>query len=183
MILLASLHKIMWFKYPIVLLLFLIAALFQASFLPYFGIMTIAPNILFILFFVIIFLKKEKDYYFELFVVVIAGFCMDIFSNSYLGVSIISLFILYLFIQFTQYLFQERQDEYFVGYFVISFLVSLFAYGLFTQLLSNPLTAGFNIGIVTIVQILYNLTLALFFMYVYEETADFLARDRQLKLL
>lgn len=173
----------MWFKYPIVLLLFLITGLFQASFLPYFGIMTIIPNVLFILFFLIAFLKEEKDYYYELFVIITAGFFLDIFSDNRLGVSIISLFVLYLLIQFTRHLLQEHQDEYFVGYYVLSFLICLFVYGFFVQLLSHPLGMGMNVGIPTVVQILYNVTVALAGLYAYEEIAGFFKRDQQLKLL
>ena len=173
----------MWFKYPIILLLFLITALFQASFLPYFGVMTIMPNLLFILFFAIIFLKEEKNYYYELLLVVVAGFSLDIFSSHRLGVSIVSLFILYLLIQLTRHVIEQHQDEGFVGYYVLSFLVCFFIYGLLVQLLSHPFTMGMNVGIVTVVQILYNVALALFVLYAYEEIADFLHRDRQLQLL
>ncbi len=172
----------MLLKYPIILLLFLITALFQVSFLTYFSIMTIIPNFVFILFFVVVFLREEKDYYYEFFIVITAGFLLDIFSDDRLGVSMIALFMLYLLIQFAQYLFQEHQDEYFVGYYVLSFLICFFAYGLLVQLLSNPLTMGMNVGIPTIVQILYNLIIALIGLYAYEEIADFLKRDRQLKL-
>lgn len=173
----------MWFKYPIILLLFLITALFQAGFLPYFSIMNVAPNLLFILFFIVVFLKAEKDYYYEFFLVITAGFFLDIFFNGRLGVSILSLFILYLAIQFTRHLLEEYQDEYFVGYYVLSFLVCFFAYGFLIQLLLHPLTIGMNVGIVTLVQILYNVTVALLGLYAYEQIADFLHQDRQLKLL
>lgn len=173
----------MWLKYPVIILIFLIAALLQASFLPYFSIITVTPNILFILFFIIIFLKKEREYYYELFVVISAGFFMDIFSNSYLGVSIISLFILYLLIQLTQYLFKERQNEYFIGYFIISFLGYFLAYNLLARFLSSPFNLNTNVGTATLVHIFYNLILAIVGFYMYKKIAAFIIKDRQLKLL
>ncbi len=173
----------MWFKYPAIVMLFFIVSLLQVSFLPYFSIMTFTPNVISIIFFIIIFLKREKEYYYELFIIVIAGFCLDIFSNYYLGLSIISLFILYSLIQLIHYLFKERQNTHLLAYFMVSFLFYFMAHGLLVQLLSNPFTMEFNLGSITLIEVFYNLVLAVAGFFVYKKIQSLASKDRQLKLL
>src|SRR3989344_7230957 len=105
----------MWFKYPIIVLLFLVATLLQTSFLPYFSVMGNILNLVFILFFILIFftcLQKTKKSHTDdngIFISIIAGFILDALSPFYFGVSIVALLIIYFGIKTVFYFLKERQ--------------------------------------------------------------------------
>src|SRR3989344_5017254 len=98
----------MWFNYPIIVLFFYILSLLQISFLPHFSILGITPNLVFILFFILIFFGKPDEYHQGIFFAFIAGFILDAFSPFYFGLSILSLLAIYFFMKLAIYFLKER---------------------------------------------------------------------------
>lgn len=174
----------MWLRYPIIALLFFILALFQISFLAYFNIMGITPNLVFILFFILIFYECLKhtffatEYFFVFSLIVLAGFLLDVFSYFYFGLSIISLLGVYLLVKLIIYFIRENQDKYFIIYFLAIFLLCFFIYNALLDILSN--TYSFNKSIS--IELLYNLALACLGFYIYKKIDDLAKKGKQLSL-
>ena len=163
----------MWLKYLLITLLFFILVLLQAIFLPFFSIIGIVPNLVFILFFILTFFaclrdqKRQNKYQIEVFfMAIIAGLFLDIFSSSYFGPSIISLLIIYFSIKAVIHFLKDRQDKYLIFYFLYLFLFSFFIYNLFLGLLSNSLYLELNFK-TTLIGLLYNLVLVYIGFYIY----------------
>ncbi len=185
----------MSFKYPIIILSFFILALLQNSFLPYFNIMGVVPNLIFILFFILIFFSvREKvednfnQYYDGFFISIFAGFFLDIFSSIYLpdgrqvlGISIIYLLIVYLLVKISMYFLRERQDKYLIFYFLSIFLFSFFIYNIFLNLLSNNFSLALDFNRAIFISFLYNLILAYSGFYIHKFIRQE-KNDNQLKL-
>ena len=75
-------------KYTITTILFFVLSLIQSSFLPFFSIVGQIPNLVFILFYVILFFDNRGESFFW---AILVGFLLDVFMPSYFGISIISL--------------------------------------------------------------------------------------------
>ena len=118
----------MWFKYPIIILTLFVAALLQISFLPYFNVMGYFPNMIFIIFFTLIFFEAKKEYDLGFVVSLAAGFFLDIILPSYFGISIISLLIVYSFKKIAMHFLKENPDEFSVFYFIPLFLICFISY-------------------------------------------------------
>ncbi|OGZ64583.1 MAG: hypothetical protein A3A98_03445 [Candidatus Staskawiczbacteria bacterium RIFCSPLOWO2_01_FULL_40_39] len=183
----------MWLRYIIITLLFFIAALMQASFVPYFGIKGIMPNVVFALFFLLIFLKKPYAYYYQqsnyllynsllsyegLFIVIVAGFFLDIFSSSYFGLSLLSLLMVYFIVKTLVYFLREQQNRYMVFYFLLIFPCAFFVHTIFLQSFSGPIT--FNS--ILLFEFLYTLVVACTVFYGYKGYIELIKQDRQLRL-
>ena len=152
----------MWFKYPIIILSFFIAALLQVSFVSYFNIMGLVPNLIFILFFILFFFSKKEE---SFFISLIAGFFLDIISPSYLlfsrqifGISVIALSLVYFFQKLIIYFFKKDDSKYLIFYFLPLFSLNFILYNAILYLFSIIFGFGFNIGVNLIISLIYNLT-------------------------
>lgn len=182
----------MWFKYPIIILAFLILTLLQVSFLPHFNIMGITPNLIFILFFVLIFFdlssykslankSKFDEYHQDIFLVILAGLILDLLGYYYFGVAIISLLLAYIFIKITFYFIKERRENYLLSYFLFIFLISFAIYNTLFYLFTHFPNIKFDVNQYVFIKLIYNLSFAFagFFIYKFFNKTG---ADRQLKL-
>jgi hypothetical protein len=117
----------MWFKYPLLILFFILLALAQVSFLSR---LSIAGNLVFVLFFLLVFFEKPSHYIQGVAATMAAGILLDIFGSFAFGPAIVSLFCVYSLIKLTGYFLRERQGNYLFLYFMSMFLVSLALYDL-----------------------------------------------------
>jgi rod shape-determining protein MreD len=69
---------------PVSIIAFYFLALFQASFMPHFGIYGVIPNIVLLAIFTVNFFEKQEGKVGFL-VAIFGGFFMDIFSGRFLG--------------------------------------------------------------------------------------------------
>jgi rod shape-determining protein MreD len=119
-------------RYPqktlVIIFLFYLFALLQNSFFTHFNLFGVTPNLVFILFFLIVFFEGENKNYQIIFFAVTAGFFLDIFSNTYLGPSIILLIIMGFLLKKTQSLLKNRDAAHPFIYFSPLFLVSFIIY-------------------------------------------------------
>ncbi len=161
-ILLVNWHYIMWLKYPIIILLFLLLTLFQVSFLPHVSSVVMAPDLVFLFFFLLIFFQSPNQYSESIVVTVIAGFMLDIFLMPYSGVATVSLLLTLVIIQTAFYFLKERQGKYVAFYFIAVFLIAFTFYHaiifLFIHSFHTPALLPLNnIGI----ELVWNLAIAL----------------------
>ncbi len=142
----------------------------QTVFLPFFNIWGVAPNLLFILFFFVIFFSNKKDFTATFFMILMIGFFSDIISQSHFGIFIGTYVILYFLHLFINNFLQDRQGKNVVVYFIGEFCV-LF------------LLCHFTLNPSVLVHLLYSLLFALTAFYVCQ-TFIFTNHDNnQLKLL
>lgn len=121
----------MWYKYIIIALLFYLFALLQNSFFSAFSLMGAGPNLVFLLFFELVFFsgKNWKDFIWDaVFYSIAAGIFLDIFSSSHIGASIILFFAVGFLIKKIQSALNEKEDKYPFVYFLALFLLSFSAY-------------------------------------------------------
>jgi cell shape-determining protein MreD len=165
----------MWLKYFITLVLLYLFAVLQDSFFVHYSLFGATPNLVFVLFFTLVFFSRKGDYYYLVFCAIFAGLFLDTFSTTFFGLSIIILSIVGFTVKWIQAMLQiKKNDNFPFSYFLPIFFVSLLAYDLILQ--SFSLYLGFFVGIV------YNLALASIFFYIYKKF--FLANEnnRQLNL-
>ena len=171
-------------KYPLIAILFFFLALLQTSFLPHFSIMGAAPSLVFIFFFILVFnecLKRKffnQEYYFALFLVVLAGLFLDIFSPFYFGLSIISLLGVYALVKTIMYFVREQRDRYFILYFIGIFSFCFLANVAFLNLVSN----NFHFRKYLYIELAYNVALACVGFYIYKIIDNLVHRGKQLRL-
>ena len=182
----------MWLKYPIIIIFFLIAALLKAGFLPYIAIMGTVPNLIFILFFVVVFFEQYRilpQYSQELFLsggilmAIIAGLLLDMSSPFWFGSSIIALLVLYFLIKTGMRYLDQRDDRYLLFYFVSVFLGSFVAYVFLSWAFAGFADTGMSFNSRIIVKVAYNLAAAIILCYAYKYASNGQASgNRQLKL-
>lgn len=146
-------------KYPSLVLIILITTLLQYSFLPHFSIMGIVPNILFILFFLFLFFGENTSHFDVILTTFTIGFFMDIFSPHYFGAKTLFLLILLFLLKTIMHFVQERQEKYFLIYFITLFLVAFTLYSAileFTTLKSLLIALVYNTSLVTISFFIYH---------------------------
>lgn len=164
----------MWIKPLITIILFYLFAILQNSFFVHFSLFGAAPNLVFVLFFTLIFFADPKKYYYIIFYVVCAGLFLDIFLYSYLGASIILLLLIGFFIKRAQGILSEKKDNFPFIYFLPLFLISLIIYDMLLKL--SPNLKGF------IAEVSYSMLFACIVFYVCKKFFKFGANDRQLPL-
>lgn len=121
-------------KLLIIILLFYLLILFEYNFILHFSLFGIIPNLVFILFSLLIFFEKEENTSLFVFYALIAGMFTDIFSFNYIGPSIISLAIAGLLFKKTQLALKNTSQDYPFSYFLPLFTVFLLAYKLLIDL-------------------------------------------------
>lgn len=168
----------MWFRYLAIIAVFFISALLQVSFLAYFSILGSTINLLFMIFFILIFFEKGEEGFF---VALLAGFFLDIFLPSRFGVSMVSLVVIYLALKFIFYFFEKTQQKDSILYFGILFSTFYVGFNFLMYLFLLIFKIGYNVGISTIFGLIYNLIFALIGFYIYKSLVV-KTNNKQLKL-
>ena len=169
-------------KLLVIIFLFYFFALLQNSFLIHFDLFGAVPNLVFILFFLLVFFeKKDKagqsyNNYMVLSIAIIAGTFSDIFSYIYLGISIIILIIIGITLKNIQLSLMNTEENYpfvyFLPLFIVSFLVYNFALDLYI-FAEEPtkIITFFSVG--TIILLIYNLFIASVLFFIYKKGLKF----------
>ncbi len=153
----------MWKKFLLIVILFYLFALLQNSFFTHFSLFGTTPNLVFILFFLLVFLAKKDppartgSYYQILFFSITAGFLLDIFTYKYIGLSIIYLIIIAVLLKKIQSLLQDSSENYPFIYFLPLFAIFLLAY-------NQAITPYLNWTI--LFSLAYNLIFATIFFFI-----------------
>ena len=116
----------MWKKISAIIFIFYILTLLQSSFFAHFNFFGAVPNLAFALFFTFAFFAGSDKNYYVIFLAVAAGFFLDIFSYSYLGISVILLIIIGILLKKMQSSLKNTKNSrpffYFLPLFVIFFI-------------------------------------------------------------
>ena len=164
-------------------LLFFILAIIQASFFPYFAIMGAVPNVVFALFFILIFFEEKQEYSVGFFTAILAGFFMDVFLPFYFGVSMIILLSIYFLQKLVVGFLKEGQDKYPILYFIPTFSACFILYYAAWYLVSLFSSIKLNFGFITLVSLAYTLVFACIGFYLYKKFFYKKDEGKQLKLL
>ena len=150
----------------VLILFFYLLALIQTSFLVHFNIEGQVPNLILIALVLLIFFEKPEEK-FSFLGAGAGGFFLDIFSNVFLGTSIIALLLMtFLFKKLVKIIKGLN-----ILWLLIFIFLSLMFYNLFSDLLSflisRDITAiQINLGKVFIIKLTYNLILGLMVFYI-----------------
>lgn len=163
----------MWLKALVIILLFYFFALLQNSFLPHFNIFGAVPNLVFILFFLLMFFsvrggpspkadapREQALGWQNIFYAIAAGFFLDIFSFSYFGASIAILFLMAFLIKKIINSLKNLS----IVFFIPLFLVFFTAYEIIFRLYLSA-----NFGRNFYIEIVYNLAFAILGFYIYKK--------------
>mgnify|MGYP001566743304 CR=1 FL=1 len=188
----------MWSKLLVITLLFFIIALLQFSFLPYFSIAGFSANLVFVLFFMLIYFSyppvasevRRHSNYEIFFLIITAGFFLGVYLPYGFGVSIITLFFVYcakkLAIHFMGEFKEPNSIFYFLPIFVICFMVYNVIFHTFATYYNgfslSSLRSQFEL-LPTIINILYHCVIISLVFYGYKKIRSLIYNDRQLKLL
>ena len=115
----------MWKKLLIVIFFSYIFALLQYSFLTQFSLFGTVPNLVFILFFLVVFFEKEDIDYKIIIWSAIAGIFLDLFSYNYLGLSTVLFIVLGFVFKKIQMSLKNTEGKYPFFYFLPLFIIFL----------------------------------------------------------
>lgn len=185
-------------KFLAIVLIFFIISLLQMSFLPYFNVKGFSINLAFLLFFLLIYFWEhpmvrhtQHSAYFEIFFLIItAGFFLDMYSPYDFGISIVALFFVYCIKRLAIYFMGEFKEADSVLYFLPIFSVCFIVYNVIFQMASVYL-AGFSVALLIKqfailpagINLLYHIIIISLMFYGYKKVKNILGQDRQLKLL
>lgn len=172
----------MWLKYPIIALSFFLLALIQNSFLAHVSIFGITPNLVFILFFLLLFFESIGEYTVGIFSVVVAGFLLDVFLPFYFGANILSLLVVYVLFKITARFLKEMQGKYLFLYFTPIFLFFWVIYGGVFYLVTHFYHITFSLPPHIFIGLAYNLAAALLMGWAFKVFVIGSSESRQLKL-
>lgn len=161
-----------WIKAIIIILLFYFFAILQNSFFIHFNLLGATPNLVFALFFLFVFFEEKKINYTIIFYSAAAGLFLDIFSYTYLGVSLVLLIVIGLLVKIIQSLLKEEDDEHPFVYFLSLFSAGLIVYELLVMLylwIFDPSHIAIIIDWRFFADIIYNTILASIFFWVYKK--------------
>lgn len=121
------------------IILFLVLTLLQTSFLNF---TKISPNFVLVAFLAVLFFQK-KNISWGLFMVVLAGSLLDIFSSSLFGVNIISLLLIYfIFILILKFIFDANIIE-----AILLIIFGIILYNLFVPILGFAMSKIFGLNL------------------------------------
>ena len=150
-----------WILPIISILLFYFLAILQTSFFMYFNLFGALPNLVFTLFFLLIFFNSKNQYLAAVFFGFFAGLFLDIFSIFPIGSSIILLTIVGLLVKKIQSLLKEKKEDYPFIYFIVLFAISLVIYEL--------LLRNFAINLKLVLEIIYSSIFATMGFFIYKK--------------
>jgi len=162
----------MWKKPLAITIIFYLFALLQSSFLVHFSLFGSTLNLVFTLFFLLVFFENKENIYSVIFVSALAGFFLDIFSYANFGPSIVLMIIIGSLLKRTQIALKNTKNNYPYAYFLPLFIVSFLAYNFFINLYLNFLVSDrivINLGIDSFILVLDDLLVASLFFYVYKK--------------
>lgn len=167
-------------KYVLISLLFLIFSLLQSVFLPFFNIFGQIPNLVFVLFYLLIFFEERGDGFTWS---IIAGFFLDVFMTSHFGISIICLLVVYFDQKLLRYFLKEMHGKYLIFNFLAMFSANFIFYNVLVYIASIIFDFQFTVGFGLIVSLLYSIVFLLPAFYIFKIIArpDYL--ENQLKLI
>ena len=172
--------------YIIIFFLFYLFAILQNSFLVHFNLFGVIPNLVFILFFILVFFEKPKNYYAICFYAITAGFFLDVFAYSYFGVSIVLLLFIGIASKQIQSTLQEsKSDSFPMTYFSALFVASLLIYNILKEVFLDKFSIkailiSFNFSSIT--GLIYNLIIACIAFYIYKKFFNKSENTNQLRL-
>lgn len=178
----------MWLKHIIVFILLYFFALLQNSFFAHYKFFGIVPNLVFSLFFLIVFFSERSRQVFNwqiVFYALVAGLLMDIFTSSYLGVSVILLILIGFLLKITQALLKEDKSEFpFVSFLMlyIGWLLVFDVLNMFYLRFIDPSQAPLFIDWRFFAGKAYNLFFAAIIFWIYKRLLQLSNDDRQLTL-
>lgn len=172
----------MWFRYSIIIFLFFLFFITQTAFLPRFFSAGAVPNLVFALFFIIVFFEKKEENKHSFFPEIIAGFFLDIPLLSYFGLSIILLLIVHFFKKMADHFLKDARGRYVILYFIFLFSACFELYNILMYSLSSSPGFRFSFNLQTFQSLAYSLIFACAGFYIYGKLADYAGRNRQLKL-
>jgi len=115
-------------KILFIIITFFLFALWQSSFFMHFNLFGAAPNLVFVLFFLLIFFNRNIKNY-QIVCLSFAGIFLDILSYIYnIGTSILIFTIVGLLFKGTRLLLRNTNDDYPFAYFLPLFLVFFCVY-------------------------------------------------------
>lgn len=117
-------------KLLIIVLLFYFFILLKDSFLMHFSLFGVVPNLVFILFSLLVFFEKKDSNLLIIFYALIAGLLTDIFSYSHIGPAVISLIVIGLLFKKVQLSLKNTSESYPLSYFLSLFTIFLLTYKL-----------------------------------------------------
>lgn len=165
----------MWYKPIVITVLFYLFAIMQNSFFAHFSLFGTVPNLVFIFFFTLIFFIGKNNYFQIIFIAIIAGLLLDIFSNMHFGTSIILLLVIGLAFKKIQSILQvKKSNDFPFVYFLALFSAMLIIYDL------ALFRASFNL--IFLAEIAYNIIFATFAFHAYKKLLQPGADGRQLRL-
>lgn len=165
-------------SYLAITLGFLLVTLLQMSFFASFVTFPQAPNLIFILFFVLLFFSKDSQTE-PLFLVALAGICLDFFSPTRFGLSILLLAGVYVVKKMASHFIENTDKQESLGYFLAIFLLGFLAYQSILQILIMRHIIWHTFWISASFQTL----IAAAIFYLYKRFQRLFEQDRQLKLL
>ncbi len=165
----------------LLLIIFFAAAIIQASFLPLFAVFGAVPNLLFIIFFLVIFFEPQQQYQTGFFAAIVAGLLSDVYG-TYFGVSVVIFLLVYFFKKAVGHFMKESSGKTVSNYmllFVICLVLHIILFSLASLVAAAPSVIAFS----TVIAILYSALVAVVGFYI--ARALFFAKepDNQLKLL
>lgn len=155
----------MFLRYLTIAVLFFLFSLLQVSFLPYLGVAGSSINLVFILFFIVIFFDKNREGFF---VALIAGFFLDVFLPSYFGISMVVLLLIYLIKEMVVYFLKESREKFSIIYFIIMFSSLLIAYYFLMYFALLAFGFSFNVNRNIIMSLVINALFAYLGFYIYK---------------
>ncbi|MFA6190102.1 MAG: hypothetical protein WC711_01120 [Candidatus Staskawiczbacteria bacterium] len=164
----------MWKKIVPVIFIFYIFVLLQNSFFNHFSLFGVAPNLVFTLFFLLVFFSPSKLE--VILLAVIAGFFIDIFSYTYVGPSIILLIILSILLKKVLSSLKNTAESYPFIYFLPLFVIFLLAYILLKDLylyFLDPNKMVINLSLNIIYSLVYSSIFATAFFFIYKRWLKF----------
>ena len=169
----------MWQKTLAIIFFFYLFSLLQTSFFAHFNLFGTIPNLVFILFFLLVFFSAGVPsgsglaFGWEgIFYALVAGIFLDIFSYTYIGPSIIFLLIIGFLLKKTQSLLKNREDSYPFIYFLPLFVIFFLAYDLscgFYFYFFGLNKIAITLGTQTIFSVIYNALIASVLFYIYKK--------------
>jgi len=142
----------------------------QNSFIAHFSFLGATPNLIFVLFFLLIFFENKNKAY-AIFVSILAGLFLDIFYFNYLGPSIILFLAVNFMLEKSQALLKSREERcpfvYFLPLFIVFLLFYDLASGLYVYFIDSK-------GIIIqgvwqeIFSVIYSAVVASIFFYTYK---------------
>lgn len=171
----------MWEKPLIVIIMFYFFALLQSSFFVHFNLFGAVPNLVFVLFFLLLFFEQPGSFapfskgFDAIFLALVGGFFLDVFSFAYLGPSVAIFLIIGALLIKIKKILKATQDPYPFYFFLPLFFVFLVTYNVLISVFYY--FAGFSkmlivFNSVTVWSLIYNIFIAVVAFLVYKSISS-----------